>query len=74
MTQAYPDYRKVLGYQVRRLRRGAKLSQQALSQRCAMYRPYLSRIESGTANPTLSVRVGLAQALDVHIQELFEYP
>ena len=74
MVAAYPDYRRVLGRQVRRLRRGAKLSQEALSQRCSMYRSYLSRIESGTANPTLVVLLDLARALDVPIRELFECP
>jgi len=74
MVVAYSDYRKILGRQVRRLRRDALLSQEALAQRCSVYRPYLSRIESGIANPTLLVLVSLSQALDVHIRELFEYP
>jgi transcriptional regulator with XRE-family HTH domain len=61
---------------VRRLRKGAGLSQESLSERCGIFRTYLSRVEGGTANPTINVLVDLATALGVNITDLFaeEYP
>lgn len=47
------------------------MSQEVLAQRCGIYRTYLSRIEAGTANPTLKVLFGLATALNVDICDLF---
>jgi DNA-binding XRE family transcriptional regulator len=62
---------RVLGRQVKRLRRENGLTQEALADRCDIYRTYLSRIEGGTANPSLSVLVGIARFLRVEIQVLF---
>ena len=39
-----------------------------------MFRTYMSRVESGLANPTLTVIHTLAHALDVPIAELFVAP
>jgi transcriptional regulator with XRE-family HTH domain len=47
------------------LRLNADLSQEVLSERCGIFRTYLSRIESGSANPTLVVLVALAHSLNV---------
>ncbi len=66
------DIRNLVGRQVRRLRIGAGRSQQALCTQCGIYRTYLSRIESGTANPTIAVMAALAAALGVDIAELFK--
>jgi transcriptional regulator with XRE-family HTH domain len=68
------DFKKVVGQQVRRLRHGAGLTQDVLSERCGIYRTYLSRIEAGSANPTLLVLIALASTLDVHVSELFREP
>lgn len=48
----------------------AELSQEVLSERCGIFRTYLSRIESGAANPTLLVLVALADSLGVPPSEL----
>jgi transcriptional regulator with XRE-family HTH domain len=50
----------------------AGLSQDLLSEKAGIFRTYLSRVESGAANPTLLVLVALAQALRVHPGELFK--
>ena len=47
------------------MRLNAELSQEVLSERCGIFRTYLSRIESGSANPTLVVLVALAHSLNV---------
>ena len=65
------DYKKVVGKQVRKLRLQAGLTQDVLSERCGIYRTYLSRIEAGSANPTLLVLIALASTLEVHVCVLF---
>ena len=59
------NYKNVVGSKVRALRLNAALSQEVLSDRCGIFRTYLSRIESGSANPTLVVLVALANSLNV---------
>lgn len=65
------DMKVIVGRQVRRLRREAGLTQDVVSERCGIFRTYLSRIESGAANPTVTVLVALAATLNVEVQELF---
>jgi transcriptional regulator with XRE-family HTH domain len=59
------NYKNIVGSRVRALRLNADLSQEVLSERCGIFRTYLSRIESGSANPTLVVLVALAHSLNV---------
>ena len=59
------NYKNIVGEKIRTLRKSAGLSQEVLAQRCSIFRTYLSRIESGAANPSLVVLVTLANALDV---------
>jgi transcriptional regulator with XRE-family HTH domain len=65
------DYKKAVGYRVKRLRLGAGATQDVLADRCGIYRTYLSRIEAGAANPTLVVLASLAAALNVRLCDLF---
>lgn len=51
-----------------RIRRG--LTQAALAQKANVSREYLSRLESGGQNPTLSVIDRIARALKVSVAEL----
>jgi len=66
------DYKIVVGKQVRRLRLKAGMTQDILSERCGIYRTYLSRIEAGSANPTLLILIALSSSLEVPIGDLFE--
>jgi len=54
-----------LARNVRHFRRSQNVSQQALADRCGIYRTYLSRIETGKCNPSLTVLVSLSNALDI---------
>jgi transcriptional regulator with XRE-family HTH domain len=65
------DIRDIVGAHVRRLRTEANLTQQVLADSCDIYRTYLSRIESGTANPTITVLAALAETLKVETGEFF---
>ena len=51
------NYKNIVGEKVRALRKNAGLSQEVLAERCGIFRTYLSRIESGAANPSLVVLV-----------------
>lgn len=64
--------RKVLGQRVRALRRSAGMSQEQLGEAAALFRTYVARIESGAADPTLSVLLRLAEALGVKVQALLD--
>lgn len=47
------------------------ITQEELAERCGMFRTYMSRIESGLANPTLTALYTLANALQVDVVDLF---
>ncbi len=71
MTLDDVDFKKAVGQRVRRLRHSLGLTQDVLAERCGIYRTYLSRIEAGSANPTLVVMGALAAALNVRLCNLF---
>lgn len=66
------NYKKLVGERVKSLRVTNALTQEVLAERCGIFRTYLSRIESGSANPTLIVLVALAGALNVPPAEFFK--
>lgn len=48
------------------------MSQEAFADKCGFARTYMSRIETGGANPSINAIKVLADALCVSISELFE--
>jgi len=71
MTDNISSY---LALNVRQLRSARQLSQVQLAQLAGIPRPTLAHLESGVANPTLSVLMRLASALQVLIEELVAPP
>ncbi|NVO07851.1 MAG: helix-turn-helix transcriptional regulator [Rhodoferax sp.] len=71
VTKNEINYKELVGKKVRRLRLQADFSQETLAERCGIFRTYLSRIESGSANPSIVVLAALANALGVLPHELF---
>ncbi|NVO07006.1 MAG: helix-turn-helix transcriptional regulator [Rhodoferax sp.] len=65
------DLLETIGLQIRRHRKACGLSQEELATRCGMFRTYLSRIEGGTANPTVRVLQSLASVLEIDVAVLF---
>ena len=63
-----------LALNVRQLRSARQLSQAQLAKIAGIPRPTLAHLESGSANPTLSVLMRLASALQVLIEELVAPP
>jgi transcriptional regulator with XRE-family HTH domain len=68
------DIRANLAANVRRLREGRSLSQQRMAQLSGIPRPTWASLESGSANPTLTVLSRAAAALQVSIEELVGAP
>jgi len=64
------DIKVLLGRRVKQLRTEAGLGQVTLAAQCDIFRTYLSRIENGSANPTITVVAALALALKVEVAEL----
>lgn len=60
-----------LGEVVRRRRLALDLSQEELAARAGVHRTYLSDIERGARNITITVLTRLADALEVRVSRLF---
>ncbi len=65
---------RAFGARVRELRLAAGMTQDDLSERCGLFRTYVSRIETGQANPSLTMIHALAVSLGVPIPALFGVP
>ena len=74
MAQRPLDPRKSFGLRIKQLRAEHSLTQEDLADRCGLFRTYMSRIESGLANPTLTVLHALAAGLEVAPAELLAPP
>jgi transcriptional regulator with XRE-family HTH domain len=64
----------IVARNIRRLRLERGLSQEALAVDAGIDRTYVSRLERGLENPTVSVLEKLARALSSNIEELFMAP
>jgi transcriptional regulator with XRE-family HTH domain len=66
------DLRRILGSNLRRLRKRQALSQEELAHRASVDRTYISSIERGVYAVTIDVLDRLARALDVDAWELLK--
>ncbi|MFG1412732.1 helix-turn-helix transcriptional regulator [Xanthobacter sp. VTT E-85241] len=64
------DAQHVLGANVRRCRLAIGLSQEEVAERMGVDRAYVSGLESGRRNPTLTTIWAIAQALGVEMSTL----
>lgn len=64
------DPRLALGRRIKELRAHQELTQEELAERSGLFRTYMSRIESGRANPTLTMLHQIAQAFGLDVREL----
>lgn len=65
------DPRARLGLRIKQLRAAQDITQEEFADRVGMYRTYVSRLESGRANPTLTMLYDIAEAFKVDITQLF---
>jgi transcriptional regulator with XRE-family HTH domain len=68
------DVRRRLGLNVQRLRRAKGWSQEELADRASLHRTYVSGVERGIRNPTLTVIERLAVTLGASLDTLVEAP
>lgn len=66
------DMRRIVGMNVRRCRLAAGLSQEELAARMGVEQYYVSGLESGRRNPTITTLGNAAQALGVKAGQLFD--
>lgn len=63
-----------LGHNIRALRETRGVTQQQIAKAAGIPRPTWANLESGAANPTLSVLIKVANALQVRVEELIGPP
>lgn len=68
MEKRHPQH--IFGEVVRQLRQARGISQEALAAEAGLHRTYISLLERGLRNPSLTVIQQLADALRVSITEL----
>ncbi len=68
------DHCQRFGLRIKELRTERELTQEELSERVGVFRTYMSRIESGGANATLTTIHAIADALKVPVSALFDGP
>ncbi|MFB7278034.1 helix-turn-helix domain-containing protein [Streptomyces hydrogenans] len=66
------DQRRTIGARIRAAREHANLSQLALGVAAGADHKTIHRIEHGTSDPSLSLLLRLAQALDVPLADLVQ--
>jgi transcriptional regulator with XRE-family HTH domain len=71
-TKTNSSFTKLVGRQVKKYRLVAGLTQDDVSDTSGIYRTYLSRIEGGTANPTVLVLSAIAATLKVEVSNLVQ--
>lgn len=67
------DVRRKLGARVQRLRQAQGLSQEELADRADLHRTYVSGVERGVRNPTVTVLEKLAQGLQTSLPNLVSF-
>lgn len=64
------DARRIVAGNLRRLRQAAGLSQEAMADEAGLHRTYVSGVERGVRNPTVTVLQKLAEGLKTSMSEL----
>lgn len=66
------DPQQALALRIKELRALRGLTQEEAADRIGIFRTYMSRIESGRANPTLTLLYEIAGAFGIPVQQLFD--
>lgn len=64
---------KLIGKNIKGIRKQQNLSQEQLAYESKIPRRQIQRIEKGEVNTGVSTLLAIAQTLDVHIKQLFEF-
>ncbi len=68
------DIRTVMATNLRRIRKSKGFSQEDLAFECGVHRTYVSGVERGIRNPTITIVARIADALDVPASALLQVP
>lgn len=68
------DVQELVGWNLRRLRVEQNISQDDLALSANVERACVGYLERGQRNPTIALLARLAEALEVHISQLFVQP
>jgi len=68
----FMDIRKQIGLNIRKKREGLGLSQEALAHESGIHRTYISGLERGVRNPTVTIIQSIAVALNIRPSKLLE--
>jgi len=66
------DFYKLIGKRIKYLREIRNLSQEKLAEKSGLSLDYIGKIEVNINNPGIKALFKIANALDVHIKELFD--
>jgi DNA-binding XRE family transcriptional regulator len=72
LNEAMPKFLHALGREVKRRREELSLSQEKLAEKCGFDRTYISMLERGVRNPSLSNLIKLANGLETSVSQLTE--
>ena len=64
---------RLIGHNVRKYRKLAKLTQEELAEKTGLDRKFLSEVENAKKNLTVGSLSKIAQALEVEVSELFSH-
>lgn len=64
--------RKTFGSRIKKLRLATGMTQESFADHCGFARTYMSRLETGGANPSLDAINTIATALNVPLKDLFD--
>jgi transcriptional regulator with XRE-family HTH domain len=64
---------RAFGRNVYRLRKKKSLSQEELAHRSGLSYNTLNTIENGKINPTIATIFAMADGLEIHVKELFDF-
>lgn len=70
MSKNYTDTRQKLAFIIRDQRKSAGWSQEEFAEKAQIDRTYVSQIERGVANPSLSVLCKIADVFEMQLTEL----
>jgi transcriptional regulator with XRE-family HTH domain len=65
-----PDYRVILGAEIRRLRKRVGVTQERLAERADLHPNYLGRVERGEETVSLAALRDIARAQNVRVRDL----
>jgi len=63
---------KSFGLRVKKIRTEKKISQEDLAELSGLHRTYISSLERGVRNPTLTTLISLSKGLNIEINEMLK--